>query len=70
MNYYIKDGHIALDCTVGNGKDTLNLVRLVGEKGKVYGFDIQEKAIINTEKKLQKLNLDKNVILINDGHET
>lgn len=69
MNYYIKDGHIALDCTVGNGKDTLNLVRLVGEKGKVYGFDIQEKAIINTEKKLQKLNLDKNVILINDGHE-
>lgn len=69
MSYCIEEGHVVLDCTVGNGKDTLNLAKLVGKKGKVYGFDIQEKAINNTKNKLKELGLEQNVVLINDGHE-
>lgn len=69
MNYYIEEGHIVLDCTVGNGNDTIDLAKLVGKSGKVYGFDIQERAIIHTQRKLTQLNLDGNVELINDGHE-
>ena len=69
MNYYIEEGYIVLDCTVGNGNDTIDLARLVGKSGKVYGFDIQEKAILHTQRKLAQLNLDNNVELINDGHE-
>ncbi|QQY80644.1 class I SAM-dependent methyltransferase [Keratinibaculum paraultunense] len=69
MYYYVKEGYIALDCTVGNGKDTLRLAKLVGKNGKVYGFDIQGEAINNTKNKLKELGLEQNVILINDGHE-
>ncbi|HSH35140.1 class I SAM-dependent methyltransferase [Schnuerera sp.] len=69
MNYHIKKGDRVLDCTVGNGNDTLLLASLVGEKGKVYGFDIQSKALKITKEKLIKENLEYRVTLINDGHE-
>ncbi|NLW22466.1 MAG: methyltransferase domain-containing protein [Tissierellia bacterium] len=69
MSHCIKEGNIVLDCTVGNGNDTLLLARLVGQTGKVYGFDIQSIAIQITEEKLIKEGLDKRVILINDSHE-
>jgi tRNA A58 N-methylase Trm61 len=41
----IKPGDLAVDATVGQGHDTLELAQLVGEDGKVFGFDIQEAAI-------------------------
>lgn len=62
-------GDIVLDCTTGNGKDTLLLRRSVGHLGKVYGFDIQEEAIKNTKKLIGELNDVDNVILYNDSHE-
>lgn len=65
---YIKEGDIVLDATVGNGNDTLDLARLVGNKGKVYGFDIQSIAIENTRNLLTENNQLDNVILINDNH--
>ncbi len=65
---HIRDGDVVLDATVGNGNDTLDLARLVGSKGKVYGFDIQDMAIKNTKKLLTKNNQLENVILINDNH--
>jgi len=65
----VKEGDIVLDCTVGNGNDTLHLAKLVGDKGKVYGFDIQPVAIEITRKKLIENGLINRVILINDGHE-
>ena len=43
MTYTIKEGQIAIDCTVGNGNDTLFLASLVGENGRVYGFDINQR---------------------------
>lgn len=65
----VKEGSIALDCTVGNGHDTSLLAELVGDNGKVYGFDIQNKAIEITSDLLIKANLEDRVILIEDSHE-
>lgn len=62
---FIKPGDIVVDATCGNGNDTLILSRLAKE---VYAFDIQSKAIYNTQKLLNN-NLINNVTLINDSHE-
>lgn len=66
----LKDGDVAVDCTMGNGNDTAFLCSLVGENGKIYAFDIQESAVINTRKKLLELNLVGRAELILDGHQT
>lgn len=58
--------NIAVDCTMGKGNDTIFLLNIVGQKGKVYSFDIQKQAL---EKTKQKLKGDESVILIEDGHE-
>jgi Predicted S-adenosylmethionine-dependent methyltransferase involved in cell envelope biogenesis len=65
----LNNGDIAVDCTMGNGNDTAFLCRLVGAKGRVYAFDIQEIALENTTKKLQGLNYEGRATLILDGHE-
>lgn len=68
-NLKLRDGDIAVDCTMGNGNDTAFLCRLVGEKGKVYAFDIQDGALINTRDKLQDLDFLERAELILDGHQ-
>lgn len=60
---------LVVDATVGNGHDTLLLAQLVGQEGKVYGFDIQEDAINNASQKIIENNLTKRVCLIKDSHE-
>lgn len=65
----LKDGDIAVDCTMGNGNDTAFLCDLVGDEGKVYAFDIQETAIINTKDKLKELNLIERAEIIFDSHQ-
>lgn len=62
-------GEICVDCTVGNGNDTVFLAELVGATGKVFGFDIQEQAIKNTTMKLAEQNLTSQVELFCTGHE-
>ncbi|MDQ7094783.1 class I SAM-dependent methyltransferase [Desulfosporosinus sp. PR] len=62
-------GDWAVDCTMGNGNDTAFLCSLVGEKGKVYAFDIQEDAVLNTCKKLRALNFLERTEIIRDGHQ-
>lgn len=69
IDKHIKEGSKVLDCTVGNGKDTLLLAELVGEDGKVYGFDIQNQALEITLSKLLNKNLQNRVHLIKDSHE-
>lgn len=66
---HVLQGHKVLDCTVGNGNDTLALSKAVGPTGKVYGFDIQEVAIESTLKLLKKNNSYNNVELFLDSHE-
>lgn len=65
----VNPGDVVVDATCGNGNDTVFLAKLVGDKGRVYAFDIQERAIINTKNSLLKNNLLNNVELINDSHE-
>ncbi|MDB4500655.1 methyltransferase domain-containing protein [Akkermansiaceae bacterium] len=45
-------GDIAVDATAGNGHDTLFLAGLVGDKGHVHAFDIQEAALTSTRQRL------------------
>jgi 16S rRNA C1402 N4-methylase RsmH len=65
----IAPGDAAVDATIGNGHDTAFLADLVGEKGKVFGFDIQEQAITKTKERLKDLGLKNRVQLFLKGHE-
>lgn len=66
---HLTDGSYAVDCTMGNGHDTLLLAQCVGTRGKVYAFDIQEIAIHTTRQKLNQSGLLERAELIHDGHE-
>ncbi|PSJ31874.1 hypothetical protein UF10_04500 [Peptostreptococcus russellii] len=65
----LKAGDSILDATVGNGNDILYLMKIVGEKGFGYGFDIQELAVNNTKRLLQENGFEDNSKIIHDGHE-
>jgi predicted methyltransferase len=65
----VKSGNIAVDATLGNGHDTLFLANLVGESGKVYGFDIQEEAVLATKDRLLQNGVADRAILLHEGHE-
>ena len=60
---------VYIDATMGKGNDTAFLCELAGEDGKVYAFDIQEKALDATRKRLEKDGLLDRAKLILDGHE-
>jgi predicted methyltransferase len=62
-------GDTVVDATMGNGKDTEFLARLVGDEGKVYAFDIQREAIDNTRKRLEQQGFLNRCVLIHDSHE-
>ncbi|WP_404429035.1 class I SAM-dependent methyltransferase [Sutcliffiella horikoshii] len=68
MKFALSEGDIAVDCTVGNGHDTLFLSELVGETGHVYGFDIQAEALRNTKSLLAEHGVESRVTLIEDSH--
>ncbi len=65
----LEPGDCAIDCTVGNGHDTVFLAKLVGENGHVYGFDIQAEAISSTTARLNEEKLNDRVTLFQIGHE-
>jgi predicted methyltransferase len=65
----ISPGDIAIDATLGNGHDTLFLAKLVGENGKVYGFDIQEQAVLNSRERLNQNHMLERTVLFQNGHE-
>ncbi|GIN57649.1 rRNA methyltransferase [Lederbergia ruris] len=65
----VQKDDMVVDATVGNGHDTVFLAKLVGENGKVYGFDIQAQAIEQTMKRLRTENIAGPVQLFQTGHE-
>ena len=65
---HVKQGDTCIDATAGNGNDTQLLCELVGEQGKVFAFDIQEKAIENTRNRLEKFALSGQAEVIKDSH--
>ena len=44
LRQVVQPGDTVVDATLGNGHDTLMLCELVGETGRVIGFDIQPDA--------------------------
>ena len=65
---HLKEGDTCADFTMGNGHDTLFLSTTVGEKGKVYAFDIQESALESTRARLESEGAPNNYTLIRDSH--
>lgn len=65
----VEKGDTVIDATIGNGHDTVFLAELVGEKGHVFGFDIQEDAINKTAERLMKAELKERVTLHQLGHQ-
>lgn len=61
----VKESNIAIDMTCGNGLDTLFLAK---QASSVLAFDIQDLAILNTNK-LLKDNQINNVKIIKDSHD-
>ena len=73
LKRFITPGDLVVDATVGAGYDTLFLARLVGEKGHVYGFDIQEEALNRARANIKRgndKNLETRITLFQKGHET
>ena len=48
----LQEGDIAIDATMGNGFDALFLAQHIGATGKLFGFDVQQQAITESEKLL------------------
>lgn len=70
LSKYISYGDTVIDATMGNGYDTLILAKLVGQEGKVYSFDIQQKALDITNNLVkEELGYVNNIVLIQDSHE-
>jgi SAM-dependent methyltransferase len=69
LRSFLRDGDSAVDATCGNGHDTLLLAKLVGARGHVWGFDIQEQAIDETIRRLAETELSNRVTLLQVGHE-
>jgi ubiquinone/menaquinone biosynthesis C-methylase UbiE len=65
----VQTDDIAIDATCGNGHDTLFLAEQVGVTGKVYGFDIQQRALDSTALKLKEQRQFSQVEVICAGHE-
>ena len=63
------EGAVAVDATLGNGHDALWLCGLVGETGRVYGFDVQAEAVENSRARLEAAGVEARAQLILDGHQ-
>ena len=57
LRQVIQPGDTVVDATLGNGHDTRMLAELVGESGRVIGFDIQPEAVARTEAALREAGL-------------
>lgn len=69
MEDRLQPGDAVIDATCGNGHDTLFLSRLVGREGHVWAFDVQEAAVLETQRRLQEAGIA-NADVIHAGHET
>lgn len=49
LDEHVQEGDHCIDATAGRGFDTLHLCRLVGDRGHVTAFDIQQEAVDSTK---------------------
>lgn len=67
---FLREGDFVIDATCGNGHDTLFLSDIVGKSGKVFAFDVQQRAIESSKALLAKSGkTPQNVQFVLDGHE-
>lgn len=67
----VTSGEIVIDATAGGGVDTLELAKLVGPKGTVLAFDIQQDALQKTAERIKQYETQEKlaqVQLICDSH--
>jgi hypothetical protein len=67
LRNHLREGDLAVGATA---HDTLLLAELVGNTGRVWAFDIQEQAILQTAARLTEAGLAERVKLLHRGHET
>ena len=60
---------VVLDATAGNGHDTLFLAQCAGPEGRVWAFDVQEKAVHATRARLRAAGVEQRVHCLHAGHE-
>ncbi|MDI9520830.1 MAG: class I SAM-dependent methyltransferase [Bacillota bacterium] len=65
----VRPGDLIVDATLGTGQDCEQLCRLVGDEGRVYGFDVQIDALNRTRERLKTAGLLNRAELILSGHE-
>ncbi len=63
-------GDTVIDATLGNGHDALFLAKLVGERGVVFGFDVQKSAIQSSSELMQSSEISHDRYhFLHAGHE-
>jgi predicted methyltransferase len=61
MRRVIQPGDWVIDATLGNGHDALFLAQCVGERGKVFGFDVQKQALHSATEHLRSHDIPEDV---------
>ncbi len=69
LHQVVCPGDTVIDATLGNGHDTVMLAELVGETGRVIGFDIQPDAVERTRVRLTEQGLVARCELYAEGHQ-
>jgi len=64
----IQSGDIVVDATLGNGHDALFLANCIGSKGKIFGFDVQQQAIDESQLRLLDCGCEKAFFLLGHQH--
>ncbi len=65
----LQPGEWAVDATMGNGWDTLFLAQTVGERGRVFAFDVQEAALEKTRRRLDEAGVLARCQLLLQSHQ-
>ena len=67
LRQLLRIGDTVVDCTVGNGHDTVFLAEAVGPEGRVIGFDIQPHALCRTRKRLVGAGIEEGRFTLVEG---
>jgi hypothetical protein len=68
LNQVLHEGMVAIDATLGNGYDAQRILQAIGKTGQLFGFDVQEDAIVMTRDKLRHLGY-RNYKLFHMSHD-
>jgi len=64
---FLKPHDRVIDATLGHGKDSQKILSLIPQ-GFLYGFDIQEKAILSAQKKLGEVGQNFKLFCVSHSH--